>query len=148
MPPPRKREDILAPCTLPAKQSQITPAHLLWEKVIDVRRGQDFYGSSPGDLQDADPVSRNRWTFFRMEPASERWFRSIRSKATLRDLFYPMTSFSKRNTFVNFQTQMRYGNAPTSLWTRIIILTLTASGTGFPRWRWKTSSCATKCGPI
>ena len=46
-PPRRKREDILAPCTLPAKQSQITPTHLLWEKVIDVHRGQDFYGSSP-----------------------------------------------------------------------------------------------------
>ena len=45
--PPRKREDILAPCTLPAKQSQIISTHLLQEKIIDVRGGQDFYGNSP-----------------------------------------------------------------------------------------------------
>ena len=87
---PRQKDDILAPCTLPAKQLQIAPGptHLLREKKLLTSVGARIYIGTALRLAGVlTQFSRNSWTFFRMEPACERWFLSLHSKATVRDLF-------------------------------------------------------------
>ena len=75
----RKKEHILAPCTLPAKRLQITPTHLLREKIVDVRGDQDLHGNSPKTWSVLTQFQGTAVRQDMMEPASEKRFCSPRS---------------------------------------------------------------------
>ena len=116
--------------------------------LTSVGRGQDFYGNSP-------KTCRMLTQFQGTAKLSSGWSLLLRGDFVAYVLKLPCVicftpwphSQKERLSWISKpKWGMETHQHPCE--HAIIILTLTTSGTGFPRWSWKTSSCTTKCSPV